>query len=243
MSSLPSSPSPIFAEDGARFIPHIVRLKDIPADLRASMSEVWDALIALNVHNLSLLPDQLTDRYLSQYLGRSQRFVQKGLKALQDSGIILRHTKYGRRNIEIKGRIARRKESDAKANAEPTQAKSKPKAKSGPAPGPPAKPATPEQLAAAAAANAEEPDNAAPLDPEAEAQARKWMERGRELNRQKEAAKARQAQGQQPPKRTPTTAEEQKAALDAWKAGIAARINAAEPDKDTQGEAGQPSGP
>ena len=115
------------------------------------MSEIWDALMDLNHHNLSLLPDQLTDRYLAQYMGRSRRFVQKGLKGLQDAGLIKRHTKYGRRNIEITGRLAGAKNED-KTQAKPTNG---PKTTKRPQPAktyPEPPPTTPEQLAAAAEA-------------------------------------------------------------------------------------------
>lgn len=149
-SSLPT-PVPIFAEGGARYIGHVIRLRDIVSNLRSSMSEIWDALMDLNHHNISLLPDQLTDRYLAQYMGRSRRFVQKGLKGLQDAGLIKRHTKYGRRNIEITGRLAGAKTED-KTQAKPT---TRPKTTAKPQPAktyPEPPPTTPEQLAATAEA-------------------------------------------------------------------------------------------
>ena len=114
----PVATSPLFIEGGERFIPHIIRIKDIPPDLRASMTEVWDAMMDLNHFNDTLLSDSLTDRVLGQYTGRSGRFVQKGLKGLQDHGIIFRHTEHGRRNIEITGRIAKRKDKPASARGQ-----------------------------------------------------------------------------------------------------------------------------
>lgn len=162
--------SPLFIEGGDRYIAHIIRLKDIPAEIRASMSEVWDALMDLNRFNDTLLPDQLTDRFLAQYLGRSERFVQKGLHGLEGKHekfpgkpVIRRHTKFGRRNIEIIGRIAGRKEREKGQAPVPPRPGQK---RTGPAPGPPSKPTTPEQLAAAAAAAnpppAAEPDDVLP---------------------------------------------------------------------------------
>jgi hypothetical protein len=75
--------SPLFDEDGDRFIGHVVRLKDFPVEYRAAASEMWDALIDGDHDNVCLLPDGLTDPYLSQWMDRSGRFDQKGLYALE----------------------------------------------------------------------------------------------------------------------------------------------------------------
>ena len=112
------------------------------------------------------LSDSLTDLVLSQYTHRSGRFVQKGLKGLQDHGVILRHTANGRREIEITGRIAGRK---AKAPDE-TRPKPKPKPKrnessSVPNLQTPIPDTTPEQLAAAAAATAAASPDSDPEQP------------------------------------------------------------------------------
>jgi len=150
------SADPLFVEGGSPFIAHIIRPADIPSDLRAAMTEVWDALMALRQKHQPgeiLLADSLTDLVLSQYTHRSGRFVQKGLKGLQDHGLILRHTANGRRNIEITGRIAGRKATAP----EETRPKPKPKAKTNesssvPNLQTPVRDATPEEQAAAAAA-------------------------------------------------------------------------------------------
>jgi hypothetical protein len=148
----PVATTPLFIDGGSRFIPHIIRLKDIPSDLRASMTEVWDALMDLNHFNDTLLPDTFTDLFLKQYTGRSGRFIQKGLKGLQDHDVIFRHTLHGRRNIEITGRIAGRKEKAP--DPKPKEPPKPRKGRTGPALGPPSTPTTPEHLAAAAAARA-----------------------------------------------------------------------------------------
>ena len=119
-----------------------------PVNLRAAVSEVWDALLALG-RGETFLPDNLTDRNLAQHMGRSERFVQKGLKGGELFGLYKRHRKYGRRNIEIIGRLMGRKDETKAAGPKPPF---KPgAAKKGPAAIPP-KPTTPEQAAAAAEA-------------------------------------------------------------------------------------------
>jgi len=169
------SADPLFVEGGSPFIAHIIRPADIPSDLRAAMTEVWDALMALRQKHQPgeiLLSDSLTDLVLSQYTHRSGRFVQKGLKGLQDCGVILRHTANGRRNIEITGRIAGRK---AKAPDE-TRPKPKPKAKrtessSIPNLQTPVPETTPEQLAWAAAQEAAASADSDPEQPLSPAEA------------------------------------------------------------------------
>lgn len=127
MEALPA-PGPLNIDGGRRFIGHVIRPAEIPTGLRAAMVEVWDALLHFNELNLDLLPDNLTDRFLAQYLGRSRRFVQKGLHGLECGfervvagrhtgrhvdGIIVRHSGRGcegRRRIQITGHLAARKD-------------------------------------------------------------------------------------------------------------------------------------
>lgn len=166
MGALPA-PRPLFVEGGRRWIGHVIRAAEIPTALRAAMTEVWDALLHFNELNLDILPDILTDRFLAQYLGRSRRFVQKGLHGLHNGfervlageptgehvpGIIIRHSGKefeGRRVIQITGHLAGEKKKDAKAGRKPAGPADR-KASSIPNVGTVAA-TTPEQVAAAQA--------------------------------------------------------------------------------------------
>jgi hypothetical protein len=74
---------PLRVEGGRRFIGHVIPHRDFPAEYRAAATENWDALIDLDHENVTLLDDDLSDRFLAQHEGRKGRFVQKGLEALE----------------------------------------------------------------------------------------------------------------------------------------------------------------
>jgi len=102
-------------------------------DLPYPAEKVWNALmIIMQGHVECCRPD----RYIAQLLGRKNRFVQKGLKILEDLFIIRRIREHGRRRILILKRLARRKRpEDMRGDRPKTRA-----------PGPTRAPTRPEQV-------------------------------------------------------------------------------------------------
>lgn len=72
---------------------------------RGAAKEVFEALIRLGQQRVEL---KLTDKKIAEHLGRTTRYVQKGLKLLQELGILARETigQHGHRLITFLFRFA-----------------------------------------------------------------------------------------------------------------------------------------
>jgi hypothetical protein len=154
MSALPYSH--IFTPgQGHYWTPHCAILDNLPAERRVAASEVMNAI--LTFHRQHRLDERITDRVLAQFLGRSRRFVQKGLKILQDLELIERIRGYGRRTIVVRMTLRGREEPQPKASSpKPTEAQPRRRKDDGPTPNvPPMPETTPAQAAANAAKLAE----------------------------------------------------------------------------------------
>lgn len=109
------------AGEGDYHLPLTVRLASLPRHQFEAASRAYYALIDLLRKGRTELGEAVTDRFLmnnSPWLkGYSLRFVQKGLKALQDIGVIARKRQHGRRIITILVRLRGRIKPDPKAKA------------------------------------------------------------------------------------------------------------------------------
>jgi hypothetical protein len=130
---------------GSFHTPHSQRLNALPPSLRVAASEAWHALVDILRRGKTETDERVTDRVLAQHMDRSRRFVQKGLRALQDLGMISRRRQHGRRVIVVLERLRGRSRPQAAAKAGTGPAGSRPS----PIPNVGFIPdATPEQLAA-----------------------------------------------------------------------------------------------
>jgi hypothetical protein len=135
---VPMSASALFLpEGGSYYTQHSARIKGkrIPRDKRAATWETWHALLDLRHKRRLQLGESITNRVLAQYMGRGLRFVQKGLKVLEDLEFIKRIRGRGRRRIIILERFRGRKHPEVRPKTE-----SRPK----PQPKPEPKPTRPE---------------------------------------------------------------------------------------------------
>ena len=134
--------------EGSFHTPHSQRLNALPPGLRVAASEVWHAIVDILRRGQTETDERITDRVLAQHTGRSRRFVQKGLKALQDLGMITRRRQHGRRCIIVIERLRGRTKArpTPKADARPSATRSSSIPNVGKVPE-----TTPEQLAAARA--------------------------------------------------------------------------------------------
>jgi hypothetical protein len=131
---------------GSFHTPHSQRLNALPAGRRVAATETWHALLDILRRGMTETDERVTDRVLAQHMGRSRRFVQKGLKALQDLGMIQRRRRYGRRVIVVLERLRGRSRPPARSDAKPAGGKTSQVPNVGIIPA-----ATPEQVAAARA--------------------------------------------------------------------------------------------
>jgi hypothetical protein len=89
-------------------VPVTVRLADIPRGHQRAAWRVFSAIIDFLRRDRTELGERYTDRILQQspwLKGYGRRFIQKGLKILQDLGLIQRIRQHGRRRIVITGRL------------------------------------------------------------------------------------------------------------------------------------------
>jgi hypothetical protein len=159
---------------GSFHTPHSQRLNALPAGRRVAATETWHALLDILRRGTTETDERVTDRVLAQHMGRSRRFVQKGLKALQDLGMIRRHRQHGRRIIVVLERLRGRTRPLPRADARPAGGKTSQVPNVGIVPA-----ATPEQVMTAqariAAASAEPPEPT----PEEVAEAERILEESR----------------------------------------------------------------
>jgi hypothetical protein len=158
---------------GDFYIPVTVRLADLHRSKRLSAFMVYLAILATLFKGRTETSEAVTDKFLKTNTWLkpySLRFIQKGLKILEEIGIIVRKHRYGtRRRIVVVGRLRGRIRVPPKGQgqAEPGEPKPKPKKKKV-TPGEngssrphvarcsmPTPAATPEEIAAAAAVAAE----------------------------------------------------------------------------------------
>jgi hypothetical protein len=116
------------AGSGSFFTPHSERLDALPPSLRVAASETWHAVVQLLRRGQAQTDERVTDRVLAHKMGRSLRFVQKGLRALQDLEMIRRVRQFGRRIIIVLERLRGRDQPRARtqADAKPTATRSAP---------------------------------------------------------------------------------------------------------------------
>jgi hypothetical protein len=229
--------------EGSFHTPHSERLNSLPHDLRIAATEVWHAVVNKLPRGKTETDERLTDRALAKLLGRSRRFVQKGLKALQDLGMIKRCRQWGRRFIIVLERLRGRKKPQPKAGTD-----AKP---SGPRPSPArsssipnvgtVRPTTPEHVAAAqaaiAAALAEPPE----LTPEEKAAADRIWEESRQRREAASRPKLRPTLVNGPrPADTDTAGMTAQALLEAKRRAMSVRIA---PDLDPDPATGSPPRP
>jgi hypothetical protein len=91
-----------FGPDGDPWLPFTIRFSRIPRGERVAAMSVYAALMDLLPRGRTELGPPVTDAVLrrSAWLeGYSERFVQKGLKALEDAGLIARRRRHGCRTI------------------------------------------------------------------------------------------------------------------------------------------------
>lgn len=176
-------------------IPVTVRLADLPRDQQLAAWRVYSAILDFLPRGKTQLGVRYTDRILQQspwLRGYSRRFIQKGLKILTDLGIIRREFSEGRRIITVTGRLrGRTKTQTATGNqagsarpAAPTAARPASIPNVGVVP-----PATPEQIAAAAAAQDKGPE--APPSAEDQAAAEEIFRQSRARRAAADKARAR----------------------------------------------------
>ena len=95
--------------DGDLFIPVSIRLAGLSKGKILSRQLVYHALIDCLRPGMTETSEAVTDRFLrnnSPWLqGYSVSFIQKGLRTLEELGIIERHPRHGRRRIVIKVRL------------------------------------------------------------------------------------------------------------------------------------------
>jgi hypothetical protein len=220
---------------------------------RKCARRIWEWLKHPRFHGASEF--KFTDGELAQELGVSRRTVQYGLWWLKQLGVIQTWWQYGPKGgriIEIlitlasatpKPKPAPNAAAGTSPAPSPTPTTSRPK--TGPAPGPPSKPATPEQLAAAAAQIARDnaPQQEVPyeeLSPEDQKNVDFFRERQRivrEALAKKEAERLAKIKAEADPRPTrKLTKEEMLAALDA-------RSQAHRNTPPNDGTPPQPSGP
>ena len=134
--------------EGSFFTPHSEKINALPHSLRVAATEVWHAILNLLRRGQTATDERVTDRVLAQFVDRGRRFVQKGLKALEDLGMIERRRQNGRRIIVVLERLRGRDKPQprAKAGAKPAAGKPASVPNVGIIP-----PTTPAQLAAAQA--------------------------------------------------------------------------------------------
>jgi hypothetical protein len=99
---------------GSFFTPHSERLDALPPSLRVAASETWHAVLKLLPRGQTRTHRRITDRVLADKMGRSRRFVQKGLRVLQDLGMIERVRRFGGRIIAVLERIRGRDKPNAR---------------------------------------------------------------------------------------------------------------------------------
>ncbi len=134
--------------EGSFHTPHSQRLNALPPGRRVAATEVWHAIVDILRRGQTETDERITDRVLAQHTGRSRRFVQKGLKALQDLGMITRRRQHGRRCIIVIERLRGR----TKTRPTPKADAKRPTARSSSIPNVGRVPeTTPEQIAAARA--------------------------------------------------------------------------------------------
>ena len=173
---------------GSFHTPHSQRLKGLPHHLRVAASETWHSILDILRRGKTETDERVTDRVLAQHMGRSRRFVQKGLKVLQDLGMITRRRQHGRRCIIVLERLRGRAKPPPRAKAD---------AKASPAT-PPSIPnvgrisaTTPEQVAAAQAVIAANLAELPEPTPEEIAAVDRFMEESRRRREAAERAKQR----------------------------------------------------
>lgn len=174
--------------EGSFFTPHSEKINALPPCRRVAASEVWHAILDRLRRGQTQTDERITDLVLAQLIGRSRRFVQKGLKALQNLGMIERRRRHGRRIIIVVERLRGREKPQPRdrAGAKPAAGKPASIPNVGVIP-----PTTPAQLDAAAAAQA---DRECPEPtPEQIAAAERFMEESRQRrDRASRAEEARQ---------------------------------------------------
>jgi DNA-binding transcriptional MocR family regulator len=228
---------------GSFHTPHSQRLNVLPPKLRVAASETWHAILDLLRRGQTETDERITDRVLSQHMGRSRRFVQKGLKALQDLGMIRRRRQFGRRVIIVLERLRGRPKPQPKpraADAKPAAAKPPSVPNVGVIP-----PASPEHIAAAKAANdAIRAGDYREPTAEEKAEAQRFLEESRRRRQAAERAKERPKVVIAPAPGNPgTPGLTAQAVLDARRKAMGIRV-APDPDPDHgPGSPALPAGP
>jgi len=174
--------------EGSFYTPHSEKINALPPTRRVAASEVWHTVLDRLRRGQTQTDERVTDRVLAQLLDRSRRFVQKGLKALQDLGLIERRPRHGRRIIIVLERLrgSDRPRTRTRADAKPAAGKPASVPNVGVIP-----PTTPAQLAAAQA----ERECPEPT-PEQLAEAERILEESRQRREQaRRAEEARQGRG------------------------------------------------
>lgn len=112
------------AGSGSYFTPQSARLDALPANQRVAASEAWNAILRSLRRGQTETDERVTDRVLAHLLDRGRRFVQKGLKVLEDLGMIRRVRRFGRRSIVVLERFRGREKPQAsgKGDARPAAA-------------------------------------------------------------------------------------------------------------------------
>lgn len=225
---------------GSFHTPHSERLNALPPGLRVAASEAWHAILDILRRGMTETDERVTDRVLAQHMGRSRRFVQKGLKALQDLGMIRRRRQNGRRCIivleRLRGRDKPRPKAKADATPPPARASSIPNVGVIP-------PTTPEQLAAAQAAiAANQAGDDRELTADEQAQVDRFMEGARRRRQAAQRAKDRpRVVTARRPGDTDAPGMTAQAALEARRKAMGIRV-APDPDPGP-GTPPQPAGP
>jgi hypothetical protein len=176
--------------EGSFHTPHSQRLNALPPSLRVAASEAWHAILDILRRGKTETDERVTDRVLAQHMGRSRRFVQKGLKALQDLGMIRRCRQHGRRIIVVLERLRGRTKPQprTKADSRPAAARSSQIPNVGTVPH-----TTPEQLAAVQAQIAAQQAATPEPTPEEMADAQRILEESRRRREAAQRAKLRPA--------------------------------------------------
>lgn len=106
------------AGSGSYFTPHSERLDVLTANQRVAASEAWNAVLRSLRRGQTETDERVTDRVLAHLLDRGQRFVQKGLKVLEDLGMIRRVRRFGRRSIVVLERFRGREKPQARGKGD-----------------------------------------------------------------------------------------------------------------------------
>lgn len=225
--------------EGSFHTPHSERLNALPPARRVAASETWHAILDILRRGTTETDERVTDRVLSQHTGRSRRFVQKGLKALEDLGMIRRIRQYGRRRIAVIERLRGRDipQPRARADARPPAARPSSIPNVGTVPA-----ATPEQIAAARAQLAAHQAETPEPTPEDQAAAERFLDESRRRREAARQARLRPTLVNVPrPDAPDAPGRTAQAALEARRQAMGVRI-APDPDPGP-GQPPQPAGP